>query len=310
MSLLMPAFQEARESARRMACSNNLRQIGIANHNHVSVHNFFPYTSSSPGFANRRTGENEQLSSSPHVHLLAFIDAKIYEKIDFSDPWLSDISRPFVAVNDANNQLLKTNIPLFRCPSDRFATGANNYRANVGTGLMMFFHSKREERDGRGAFVHARPLPMADFSDGLSHTALFSEKVIGDYDETTFSPFRDRVMWLHSSPSTVDELTEFCSQNSPVPLTHHSYSGWNWMMGGLNATWYNHIRTPNSRMPDCSRGTGSVGGGSGIYSARSFHKEGVNVLLADGAVRFVSSSVAINVWQAIGTRNGGETFSN
>jgi prepilin-type processing-associated H-X9-DG protein len=71
------------------------------------------------------------------------------------------------------------------------------------------------------------------------------------------------------------------------------------------------LLTPNSSVPDCSISDfGISGGGPGIYSARSLHKGGVNILMADGSGLFISQSIDLNIWQAIGTRNGNEAFDS
>lgn len=316
LALLLPAVASSRESARRIQCQHHLREIGIACQNHVSTHRAFPYTSSSPGRIIGDEGDSFQLAASPHAMLMASLDHSIYNKIDFEDRWLTDLSRPLGAINAANNAILKVNLPFLRCPSDRQQAGANNYRANVGIGLRHTFPDRYlaclDDRNGRGAFMNAKATRPNSFSDGLSNTVLFSEKVIGDFSNDRMSPFRDRFSWPTAHlPCSIDGVVRICTSQAPSDYSHLSFGGSNWLVGGLNATWYNHLLTPNSKTPDCGKGgTISAGGGAGIYTARSFHLGGVNILLADGSGRFVSESVSTTIWQAIGTRNGSELVSD
>lgn len=311
MALLLPAVSAARETARRIQCMNNLRQIGIACGNHVSAHRAFPFTSSSPGRIIGRDYDAMQLAASPHAFLIASMDSSLFNRIDFADRWLADMSGQPSSVNVSNREILDFTVPFLRCASDRYEPGANNYRANMGIGMRASLSgpasSCPDSRSGHGAFVNGRAVRPAEFSDGLSNTVLFSEKLIGDYDDEQMTPFRDRFSWEQPMPCTTDSVVAICKSRVPADYSHRSFGGSNWLAGGFNATWYNHLLTPNSHVPDCSLGdVNAAGGGSGIHTARSFHRGGVNVLMADGSGRFVSQDVALSIWQAIGTRNGKE----
>lgn len=309
LAMLLPAVQSARESARKVQCLNHLRQIGIASHNHVSLHGSFPYTSSGPrsiGTANSPDVPVE-LAASPHAFLLATIDPPTYHQIDFTDPYLTDLSTRMGSVREPNQRLLRLTIPVFRCPSDRHATGANNYRANLGTTPKphpRYINLIPQEQ--RGAFDFAGSVKPSEFGDGLSNTALFSEKVIGDFDIDRFNPFTDRFDWVNDIPFTENEIVRHCENHAPANHRHHSYSGSNWLVGGLNATWYNHLLAPNHLTPDCSGGAPSAGGARGIYSARSYHPGGANTVFADGSAKTISQTIELVVWRAMGTRNGSD----
>ena len=82
--------------------------------------------------------------------------------------------------------------------------------------------------------------------------------------------------------------------------------------GTLQHTLYNHLLTPNSRTVDCCNNVGGVDDNrdAAIITARSYHPGGVNLLMGDGAVRFVSDNVELQVWRAIGTVRAQEQVTN
>jgi prepilin-type processing-associated H-X9-DG protein len=87
----------------------------------------------------------------------------------------------------------------------------------------------------------------------------------------------------------------------------------NWTRGRFVGTLYNHIFTPNATYFDCCNSCDSIpntDSEEAIVTARSYHPGGVNVLMGDGQVRFVGSSVDERVWQAVGTRNREEVVDN
>ncbi len=205
-------------------------------------------------------------------------------------------------------------MPTFVCPTDSGPAGRNNYRANLGPGASITLphlpldqaHAPRNPVDASGAFVNGRAVAVAEFADGLSNTALFSEKIVGDGDPHTYTPYRDR-FYTGVNFDSAAEAVDLCRRLAePNPRHgHDSYSGFTWLVGGYNQTWYNHVLGPNSATPDCAFGM-ALGGDPGAFAARSFHRGGVNLLYADGGARFVTDPVDLGVWRAISTRRGGE----
>ncbi len=312
LALALPSISQSREAARRTECSNHLRQIGTASHEHCTTTGRFPLVTATPARILGKDDDRFQLAAAPHVALMASLNPTLYQQIDVNDRWLTEQSRPVTSSSAANTAVLQINVPVLRCPSDRDQPGANNYRGNAGIGPYAHATTKssycRDERNGRGAFHYHKALSPSDFTDGLANTMLFAEKVIGDFDEADFSPFRDRFSWSSDIfQCSGDDAVGVCRSFVPAGNAHCSYGGWTWLLGGLNSTLYNHLLTPNSQVPDCSKGDGGVaGGGPGVYTARSLHPGGVNGLLGDGAVRFIADSIDLAVWQALGTRNGAE----
>ncbi len=150
-----------------------------------------------------------------------------------------------------------------------------------------------------GAFVPFGVRRCAEFTDGLSNTIALSEKPIGSTG--TYSPFRD---WLDTwEAQEPDAWVRLCA--SQTETTHAAFdAGRTWMLDGGFYTHFYCVLAPNSLIPDC--GNGGIANGRGLFTARSYHPGGVNAVMADGSVRWFSSSIEMGTWRALGTRNGGE----
>ncbi|MEW4530904.1 DUF1559 domain-containing protein [Maioricimonas sp. JC845] len=306
VSLLLPGIQNSRAQARQAQCANNLRGLAAAAMNYESVHGGLPRTSSSGG--------DDGISDSPHRHLMAFLDESVARQIDFDDhtPPLTNPDARIIMNSPDNERLRERQLPFLVCPSDDAPPGSTNYRANVGASVQVLRFrppGSGEELAQSGAFVFGRQVSLAEFRDGQSNTALFSERVVGDRQADRYTPFRD----LFAPPGpifiTTDAALHACrSLASSDPPATYSWMGTSWLIGGHLHTWYNHVAGPNSRIPDCANGGGRLinDGGRGIFSARSLHAGGVNVAFADGAVRFVSQQIDLSVWRSLGTRAAGD----
>lgn len=308
VSLLLPAVQAARETGRRRLCCERLRQMALASQSHVATHGNFPFTATT-GYA-LVDGKQRLLSAeSPHTALLAYLDPPVFDRIDRSEILFATPEQLPQCTSPINMELIHRPLPAFACPSDSGPDGRNNFRANLGPGPGIAFpgtppgYRGTDPWNGTGAFSYGRAIPASEFLDGLSTTLLFSEKRLGDGNPYVYTPYRDRYdprvdFRLH------DEAIAVCRNHAvPNPAKTDSYSGFTWLMGGFNHTWYNHILTPNSPIPDCSLGY-VTGGGPGVYTASSFHVGGVNAVFADGAAMFITDTVDLSVWRAMSTRAG------
>lgn len=304
-SLLLPAVQRMRERSRRVACLQNLRQFGVAAHSHEMTHRAFPYTARNYG-----SGGNRYPAVSPHQALMGFLEPTIAGKIDPEDNTVDFIhtTGPTRSLSSINRELQKITIPVLLCPSDRAVAGGTSYRANYGIspGVFKFDGTSFREPTARtGAFVNGTAVRADEFTDGLSATALFSERVLGDGDPSTYDPWRDWFVAPRPFYTAAEALTVCESTASNNPPRHDSFHGHNWLFGGPRHSWYDHISTPNSRIPDCMSGPAmAVGGGHSLMTSRSVHSGGVNVCFADGATKFIGDRIELKVWRAIGTRSG------
>lgn len=306
LSMLLPGLAQLRERARALQCQNNLRQLALATQNHEAALRAFPLTSTYYCRSDPTPGRCF-VSKSPHSSLLAYIDAVIFSKIDFDDAtapvW---DAHPPLHLSAANNGLHALRIPILLCPSDSAPAGATNYRGNIGVSIQLWSQVDAPDAEPdtqRGAFVNGRPVRTAEFRDGLSMTALYSERLVGDGDPNSFTPYRDVFAPRSGSPYRTAPFVADCrSSATRNPAFEYSFAGYSWLLGGWQNTWYTHILGPNTSLPDCGYCPGCVDS-AGVYSPRSFHNGGVYVALADGAVRFVANSIDSAIWQSIGTRN-------
>lgn len=296
IGLLLPAVQKVRESAAKLSCSNNLKQLGLAMHNHESMLGVFPQ------------GRNAYPNVvSAHARLLAFLEqASLQNLIDPSGP---------LTVGSQNDSAAKNIVKIFLCPSDSsigqisgstyFGT---SYVACTGTGVTWDatgnINGYLTIAMGNGVFAQT-PSRIADITDGLSSTVAFSESTIGTGVVVTSLP---------SDEQTQRRIVlEVPGGNDPTPAACSGGSGtWNpkrgeqWINGHFGNTLYNHYYTPNQKgVWDCGNGSHN----KGLTAARSNHTGGVNILLCDGSIRFVSNIIDPTIWRNLSTRAGGELAS-
>jgi prepilin-type processing-associated H-X9-DG protein len=170
-----------------------------------------------------------------------------------------------------------------------------------------------EDRES-GSFDARKWLRAADFRDGISNTAAFSEKVRGSGRPGRWNPRRD--FWFagftNQPPIPCDDAIARCAPGPPAGEPPNVWAGWCWYLSGLGTNEYNHVGTPNLVTPDCTNWTlappffEDTNPGSGVFPPRSWHRGGVNVTMADGSLRFVRDAIAVATWRALGTRAGGE----
>jgi type II secretory pathway pseudopilin PulG len=240
MSLLLPAVQASRERARAITCRNNLRQLVLAAVSYESSQRAFPYTSTT--WLDSSVSPAKRYSAiSAHRCLMPFLDPAIGRKVVFDDPtdpgWLST---PPTHIVLPHRELQLQRITILLCPSDDGFEGATNYRVNHGISVHVLSPSPTIEGIAhRGAFVNGRAIPASDFRDGLSHTAFFSERVLGDRRPMTYSPFQD-VFSNGQFPNNTRDFILHC-QNDAVtnPPSEFSYAGASWLLA-LQRTFRSH----------------------------------------------------------------------
>jgi len=282
IGLLLPAVQKIREAANRMKCQNNLKQIGLALHNYEGVYQSFP-----------QARNPFPLVHSAASRLLPFVEQDNLQRlVDYSTP----------PTSATNMQASRTRVSLFVCPSDpangKVSTLPDfgcNYVANNGSGTVAFGLIA----SGDGLFTQS-PIRIADITDGTSNTAAFSESTLGNGAMPASPATADPRMVVLEVPGGTDPTPDVCDAASGA---FSAVRGGKWIDGHYGNTLYNHYYTPNlAGKWDCGNGSHN----KALSMARSHHSGGVNLLLADGSVRFVRNTIQLNTWRALATRDGGE----
>ena len=348
IALLLPAVQQAREAARRTQCKNNLKQLGLAIHNYMSTFNCLPPARLAPDYSVGGVAQASYTSypstlasgswtgfRSVHTFLLPYMEqANIYNLIDFGRPTSVRMTTSGAPTN-ANYTAYANAAGLFLCPSDantgRIIT-ENNYRANFGgatpNGGAISTTTNNVvggAADGNGAFSIGSVTKDRDFTDGLSNTAMFSERTKGSgRDMAGTLPVRMADVITspnrRQGPLITNDLFNECLNAVPTVSTFNfnSMGRWlegsdfsnGWPFGFYSATLYNHVATPNWKGFDCGNWSAiaDAPGEYAIISARSMHTGGAQVQLGDASVRFVSENIDLGIWRALGTRAGGEVL--
>ena len=174
VALLLPAVQAAREAARRMSCTNHLKQIGLALQNYEGTNRCLP---------SARTGSPHLWSA--QAQILPYLEGgNVYQTINFN----------YGVLDPTNVDAVKAIIPTYLCPSDTQARlhpnfGPNNYVANAGTGLQNGGSFRDYGPEGTqpidGVFYDRSAVRFADITDGLSNTAAYSETIKGTGSDTS-----------------------------------------------------------------------------------------------------------------------------
>ncbi len=324
IALLLPAVQAAREAARRSQCVNNLKQIGLGLHNYHSSVDRFPL-GKSQGLNNVGSYGGWTDWSSQSMLLGYMEQGPLYNSINFNFLGGYDVA------GSVNSTAWNTKLNMFLCPSDTNAgsgTGNNNtnsYRGSIGTTTDIGQYSNK---NSTGIFAYNVSFGLRDVVDGTSNTVAYSESLCGapstlpgqaangvtGVGGASGGQFLDASAPVGSTNYTaVINALQACSaaNKSGTNVTNSTGNRWGW--GATSHTLFNTVATPNTsyKFNSCRVGCGGCGVDDGIFSnAQSFHSGGVNVLMADGSVRFVKDSISMQTWEAIGTRANGEVVSS
>ncbi len=328
IALLLPAVQAAREAARRSQCINNLKQMGLAMHNYHQAIGSFPMGCSwtTAGVAPASTYYWGQWSA--QALMLPFMEQQaLYNAANFNVG--VDGQGNGYPINSTVNQ---TQINTLLCPSDgnagRSSGNLSSYYLSQGPTMLTPATPNNipSPYDTAGMFTFQKVYSFANITDGTSNTIAGSEGLVGNANLTARSK---NVTFMNvgaiNSLETVN-VNSLLTNGQQAPGTtltgllntcmtttsgFQVLRGNQWANGDNNYTMFTTIVPPNSNQYNfgaCKSGGGGADDAE-IVNANSNHPGGVNVVMGDGSVRFMKSTIAWNIWWALGSRAGGEVVS-
>ncbi|QDV81727.1 DUF1559 domain-containing protein [Planctomycetes bacterium TBK1r] len=333
VGLLLPAVQAAREAARRMSCSNNFKQIGLALHNYHSAYKNLPMNATGT-YDHPRNNDNfdNRFCLSWMVGVLPFIEQQgLWDQISnpFNKNRDGSIRPGVIPANDApypamgpvpwneNYQPWLTQVPGFRCPSDPTQStparvAFTNYSACQGDAYFEGHHAginwngvpgtdgtwgdEAQARWARGVFRNHHFTKFRDILDGLSNTIAAGENMVDARERLVASvPYQDNTSNMALPPNHWEQFVDpdrpqywddsVINGRPGLDESANHGRGRRWPDARPQFSMFNTIRPPNSY--SVYRGHGDFGYGS----ASSLHQGGAHILMADGAVVFITDSI-------------------
>jgi prepilin-type N-terminal cleavage/methylation domain-containing protein/prepilin-type processing-associated H-X9-DG protein len=346
IALLLPAVQSAREAARRIQCTNNLKQIGLGLHNYHSSIGVFPLGVSRYGLITAYEWD----SWSGHALMLGALEqTTLYNAANFS---LGN-NMPNSYGYYANSTVTSTRISVYLCPSDANAgslqvlrTADNrtdtldvSYLASAGTTTNSPNNTAPTNtwatQGSTGLFWWYTSYGIQNVTDGTSNTVAYSEGLVSNFGGSNAGATDNAGMSTsyggtsttgvsaaggaaqqydaNQNPAAVIAGLQACTTAIQNRTGLNNTRGIFWEVGSLGMTMFNTIAPPNSTVynwGDCRFTTGGYPNDATFSNANSNHSGGCNVLMADGSVHFIKSSINQSTWWALGTRANGEVISS
>lgn len=307
IALLLPAVQQAREAARRTQCKNNLKQIGLALHNYHDVFNQF-----SQNYDASRGPNPDQASSISWVtaSLPYFDQAPLYNQMDFEN-----IQRNHMTLdNDANRAAGQNVIPGLLCPSNPQPAKLRSSMVYDHNGWNGNTHTNNNIEYGRTDYVGNMGFVWTGWKDcgDMGQNGAPWVDPGGIYTRNADNlPRLGGIFWWRGSAKMRDVVDG--TSNTIAVLENHHWRQSNQFPGEANkpVSWMGPLSAISANTHSINAHADTIAGGNGGDDTRctgltSIHVGGAQVLLTDGAVRFLSENLSIDVQRALSTRSGGE----
>jgi prepilin-type N-terminal cleavage/methylation domain-containing protein/prepilin-type processing-associated H-X9-DG protein len=289
IGLLVPAVQKVREAAARTQCKNNLKQLGLAFHNYNDTNKKLP----------SGEGPSGCCWGTWQVLVLPYIEQDNLFKLYTNWGGNDTTGERYGGANNAAN-VTRRRIPILTCPADTVNAPIGNGPINGGGtgGITSHNYVVNYGNTNYNQANITSPTPAVNFEmapffrgigkqwslveiqDGTSNTMLAAEILQGSKTD-----LRGFTWW---GPATF--FTTYFPPNTSIPDQMNT--------GGIC------FNEPQANLP-CTTGPNP-----GVLAARSRHSGGVQVVLGDGSVQFVSNNITIQTWRALSSIRGGEPLNN
>ena len=330
VGLLLPAVQAAREAARRMQCTNNIKQISLSMLNYESATKVLPALGhSGGGTSSPGLGVGGGWPYAWTLAVLPYLEQTALSQNISSQarPNGPGLPTPWSTANNAwENANWKAQVPSFICPSDSAPTNRGespsllNYKACLGDDYHQNHFRPAQGRDNRGIFQIDRWLKLSGVTDGLSNTTMIGEAIAGGgANDVRGGVALNMQAWNPAACSARIDPTNPRKLTGAVRADFRPTGGRAWDARPYFCG-FTTIMAPNG--PSCH--WGGVDGNEHMGALSSYHTGGGNVGMGDGSVQFFSQSIntgnqviddidtpgtrpsPYGVWGALGSRSGGE----
>jgi prepilin-type N-terminal cleavage/methylation domain-containing protein/prepilin-type processing-associated H-X9-DG protein len=303
VGLLLPAVQVARESARRSACGNNIRQLALACLTFADARGVFPaatdWATSHPNYATDTVNVAKNARTWSYIaKVLPFMEQT--SRYNTVVKYYKNAAAGGTAGDWSNAPDTGYRLPEVECPSDKMISlrmkefGATSYRASGADG----FNTPQGWMGDCAGTTLSRLCPrtpnrigrLAKIIDGLSKTIMLGEAIIGDGSSDR------RTNFVVAAGYDGSQKPSRCvaASTSPGAVTRGSqYPGGQWAVNHCGHTWFHTVQQPNS--PRCSYvGLTDYGAQYVVTPLSSFHNGGAQVAMCDGAVLFLTDTIDNN----------------
>jgi prepilin-type N-terminal cleavage/methylation domain-containing protein/prepilin-type processing-associated H-X9-DG protein len=303
IALLLPAVQKVREAANRSRCQNNLKQMGLALHNHHDSLGTLP-----PGGSGPSAAEPNRPEFAMHIFLLPYIEqSALYQSFTLTQGYTA-----FTDPTVQNKRLGLTKVPTYLCPSAPVETTTRALSDTNETFPVPLGSPNRVRHFTTNYFGVMGPKgPSPDGTD-YAWQQLGSSQ--GGFAQTGVLGHNTRFKFADISDGTSQTLAQGeISAMAPIyDATKDVYRSW---MRGCNS---NDANASLRACASCKNVVEAINSKVGTYGLKVFndvsfasnHPGGANFGFADGSTRFVRDTVSIDVYRAAASRNGGEAAAN
>ncbi|MDR3638300.1 MAG: DUF1559 domain-containing protein [Isosphaeraceae bacterium] len=315
IALLLPAVQAAREAARRVQCTNNIKQLGLAVHNYEQVWSGLPPSAIIIQLA---SGSLWTSDYGPFARILPHLEQTAIANSFNMNTSYGDPGNMTATAETINTLLCPSEVRSDRENNGTFGiVGPTNYGFCLGDWFVWAGPGGGSVT--RSAFGPNLSRSWATFTDGTSQTMLLAEVKIWQVNIRDCGTL-SQINSPNTIPSPYADPKTVAPEYQGTGCSYHIEGHCEWpevavQHIGMTTAWPPNKQTPggpNYSTPDVDLDSERERIGGPTYAAitsRSYHPGGVNILLGDGSVRFVKSSIDGWIWRAVGTVAGGEVTS-